>query len=238
MNKKETKSGAAFYIALCCCVGVIGLVGYIGRIASEKDALPDASNASAKIQAVQTDAPDTKPIPTDIPAATAAPKSVMSTVQASAKMKQPTAVPDRTPQPTAEAVVFSLPCKGAVIKHMSADELEYNSFLGDWRTHGGVDIALNGDEPVTAIHSGVVCEIFDGSMGETVIVDCKNGFTAVYSCLSGTDCVSVGQELSAGDRIGQSGSVGSEALREAHLHLELFKDGNAVNPCDYIIFNS
>ena len=48
MNKKETKNGAAFYIALCCCVAVIGLVGYAGKLAGTRTDEP-ARNASADL---------------------------------------------------------------------------------------------------------------------------------------------------------------------------------------------
>lgn len=243
MNKKETKSGAPFYIALCCCVAVIGLVGYVGRIASQKESADNVSNASAQIQAAETAGPIVTPVESQPP--TAAPKSEnkKSYVQTSAKMKQPTEPPkDESKKeeikPEPKAPEFSLPCKGTVIKPMSADLLEYNTVLGDWRTHNGVDIALDTDENVTAVHSGVVTEMFDGAMGETVIVDCKNGFTAVYACLSETDCVSVGSEISSGDVIGKAGTAGSENVQDAHLHLELIKDGEYVNPCDYIKFNS
>lgn len=241
MSRKETKSGAPFYIALCCCVAVIGLVGYVGRIASQNEISDDVSNASAQIQTSETASPIITPAETQVPAASKS-ENKKSYVQASAKMKQPTEPPKEEKKEeiklNSKAPEFSPPCKGTVIKPMSTDTLEYNAVLGDWRTHNGVDIALDTSESITAVHGGVITEMFDGAMGETVIVDCKNGFTAVYACLCETDCVSVGQEISSGDVIGKAGAVGSESVQDAHLHLELIKDGEYVNPCDYITFNS
>lgn len=235
MNKKETKSGAPFYIALCCCVAVIGLVGYAGRLAADRQAAEEPiSNASAGIAPEPTPAlldeinvavPTVPPVPTEKPIY----------VQTAGKAEEP------TPSPTAEPVeiiAFAQPCSGSVIKQMSADELEYNKALGDWRTHNGVDISLSDGEQVKAIHGGIVTEMFTGVLGETVIVDCKNGFTAVYGCLSETDNISVGQDIAVGDVLGKAGAVGSENTAEAHLHLELIKDGTPVNPCDYIEFAS
>lgn len=242
MNRKEAKSGAPFYIALCCCVAVIGLVGYVGRIASERETTDDVSNTSAQIQSSETPIPFIQPTETQTPVSKPKSEEKKSYVQASAKMKQPAQSPNEAPKEETvsepKAPVFSQPCKGPVIKPMSTDTLEYNAALGDWRAHSGVDVALDTDEPVTAVHGGVVTEMFSGAMGETVIVDCKNGFTAVYACLSETDCVSVGQEISSGDVLGKAGTVGSESIQDAHLHLELIKDGEYVNPCDYITFNS
>lgn len=233
MNKSEKKNGAAFYIALCCCVAVIGLVGYIGRYASSgADKNEPAENASAEL--VPTSTPimlnPTEPPDTATPVKTSAPGKSESAVQTSAEVKE------KKPVKTPEPAKFGIPCSGSIIKEMSGEELEYNKVLGDWRTHNGADISADAGAQIKAVHSGTVAEIFDGALGETVITDCKNGFTVVYGCLAGTDALTVGQEIKEGDVVGTVGATGSENVTEPHLHIELIKDGQHVNPHDYIKF--
>lgn len=232
MNKKESKNGAAFYIALCCCVAVIGLVGYAGRLAGTRTDEP-TRNASADL------VPESTPVmltdPTAAPEKPKADAAKPKAVQTSAKAAEPTSAPKTVQKPeSTPAPDFKPPCSGRIIAQMSGDALEYNKILCDWRTHDGVDIAVGENEQVKAVHSGTVTEVYSGVLGETVIVDCKNGFTAVYGCLSGTDALSVGQEIAAGYVIGTAGRTGGENVTEPHLHLELIKDGENVNPLDYI----
>lgn len=233
MNKGERKNGAAFYIALCCCVAVIGLVGYVGRYASKKTEPPEpVSDVAAEIVPENTPImlmptpPSQKPLPSDAPS-----KKTEKAVQTVASVSTEQAV--KTPEP----IRFEAPCVGKVIKKSSADELEYNAVLGDWRAHSGVDIGATAGSEIKAVHSGTVMEVFAGALGETIIIDCQNGFTAVYGCLAENDAISVGQTISAGEVIGAVGGTGSENVTEPHLHLELIKDGSCVNPEDYIKFS-
>lgn len=230
MNNGEKKNGAAFYIALCCCVAVIGAVGYIGRYASKSTGEGEpAENVSAEIVPESTPIMLVPPEPTQtpMPVKTAAPEKKKA-VQTSATVKEEKSV--KAPEPP----VFGAPCTGSVIKEASGGELEYNQILGDWREHSGVDIAIDAGGEVKAVHSGTVTEVFDGSLGETVIIDCGGGFTAVYGCLAENDGISVGQAVNEGDVIGKAGGTGSENITEPHLHFELIKDGAHVNPRDYI----
>ena len=59
----------------------------------------------------------------------------------------------------------------------------------------------------------------------------------MYSNLSTSDLVEVGDVVEAGKVIGGVGTTGLfESLEPAHLHLEMLKDGVYVNPADYIKF--
>ena len=250
MNDQGKRNGAAFYIALCCCVAVIGIVGYAGRYTAMKRNAEQASrSASANI------IPYTQPTPPVPPAAaTAAPEAstpepesesgqsgvrreaaVSTSASASALAKRPDPTPTASPAP-AISVTFAAPCGGRVIKEISADELEYNPVLGDWRTHNGIDIALSEGERVKAVCPGTVVEVFSGILGETVIVSCDDGISVVYGCLAGTDGINVGDAIQTGQDMGSAGSTGGEAVTEPHLHLEIIKDGEPVDPRDLIVF--
>ena len=75
----------------------------------------------------------------------------------------------------------------------------------------------------------------DPRYGLTVIMEHANGFSTVYSNLLTAEFVSVGEELKAGQPIGTVGNTASfEILDEPHLHFEMMKEGEAVDPNMYL----
>jgi murein DD-endopeptidase MepM/ murein hydrolase activator NlpD len=99
-------------------------------------------------------------------------------------------------------------------------------------SHPGIDIDEypNGDNPVLAIAAGTVT--FAGgnaccSYGLYVIVKHADGYTSLYSHLSSIG-VSEGQEVKQGASLGKSGNTGFST--GVHVHLEIRKDGVAIDP--------
>ena len=72
-------------------------------------------------------------------------------------------------------------------------------------------------------------------MGRSVTIDHGNGFKTVYSNLAEDTVLKKGDEIAGGDVVG---TVGNTALGDAteapHLHFELSKNGQYVNPSDYL----
>lgn len=98
--------------------------------------------------------------------------------------------------------------------------------------HPGIDIDEypSGGNAVVAIAAGTVT--FAGgttccSYGLYVIVRHSDGYTSLYSHLSSIG-VSEGQEVKQGATLGKSGSTGFST--GAHLHLELRREGVAIDP--------
>lgn len=103
---------------------------------------------------------------------------------------------------------------------------------GDWRFHSGVDLAGPLNTPIYATCSGVVkAATYNGSAGNYVSIDHLDGFSSTYMHMT-RYIVSVGDWVAAGQLIGYMGSTG--ASTGSHLHLSIYKNGTAVNPCDYI----
>ena len=71
-------------------------------------------------------------------------------------------------------------------------------------------------------------------MGTVVTVRHEGGFLSRYGSLAGDPGVSEGQKLRQGDVLGEIGPGAlQESGLESHLHFELCRDGDPVNPTDY-----
>lgn len=98
--------------------------------------------------------------------------------------------------------------------------------------HGGMDIADGMGAPITAAADGVVTFVgWRMGYGNLVEIKHENGFTTRYGHLSkGT--VKEGQRVNAGDLVALMGSTGRST--GPHLHFEVRKDDNALNPLAFI----
>lgn len=132
--------------------------------------------------------------------------------------------------------VFSYPVKGDIITNYAKDKLVYSNTLGEWVTHLGIDIKAGKTTVVTASADGTVKSIKnDPRYGLTVVIEHTNGFSTVYSNLLTAEFVTVGEKVKAGQTIGTVGNTASfEILDESHLHFEILKDGNQVDPNIYL----
>ena len=132
---------------------------------------------------------------------------------------------------------FIKPCNGEIIRPYSMDSLVYSDTLQEWITHRGIDIKGEMYQEVRATQSGTIKSIKnDPRYGTSIIIEHKNGFKTVYSCLLGTrDGLEENQEVKQGDVIGKIGNSGVfETADGAHLHFEMLKDDEYVNPNIYI----
>lgn len=132
---------------------------------------------------------------------------------------------------------FIKPCDGEIIRTYSMDSLVYSDTLQEWITHRGIDIKGEMYQEVRATQSGTIKSIKnDPRYGTSIIIEHKNGFKTVYSCLLGTrDGLEENQEVKQGAVIGKIGNSGVfETADGAHLHFEMLKDDEYVNPNIYI----
>lgn len=98
--------------------------------------------------------------------------------------------------------------------------------------HKGIDIARPSNRTIKAADNGVVTFAgWDGSYGNKIIIDHRNGFRTVYAHLSSIN-VGVGQTVSRGSKIGVMGTTGNST--GVHLHFEVYKNGALQNPMSYL----
>lgn len=135
-------------------------------------------------------------------------------------------------------VKFETPIKGEIIREFAKDSLVYSNTLEEWITHNGVDIKADKTSVVKSASKGKVLAIKnDPRYGLTVIVNHDNGYQTVYANLLTAEYVVEGEEIQAGQTIGTVGNSSSfEISDDYHLHFELIKDGEYLNPQNMMDF--
>lgn len=124
------------------------------------------------------------------------------------------------------------PARGKIIRHFG---LSYSQTFSDYRFHKGVDIELERGAEVVAVLGGKVTAAAT-SKGEAgvVTIDHGSGWQTLYAHLNEV-YVKVGETVKQGQPLGSVNQPGlNEILEGPHLHFELRKDGQEVNPLDYL----
>jgi len=133
-----------------------------------------------------------------------------------------------------EDVGMILPASGTVGHGFSLTVPVFSATMNDWRVHQGIDILTEGEADVVAAADGTVDQIYtDEMMGKTVEILHADGTVSVYQSLADEICVTMGQQVLQGDRIGKTGiSADCESLDGHHLHFALVRSGVYLNPQD------
>lgn len=144
-------------------------------------------------------------------------------------------VQDNVPEPVKKELKFIVPLEGEIYKDYSESTLIYSETLEEWTVHLGVDIRAEKGTPVIAAEDGTVESIKnDPRYGLTIIIAHEDGFKTVYSNLQTAEFVQEGQAVEKGKTIASVGENASFEIAEgAHLHFEMTKDGEKVNPTIY-----
>ena len=96
--------------------------------------------------------------------------------------------------------------------------------------------AADAGTTVLAASSGTVLAVQnDDMMGTTVVIDHGNGYQTTYANLQARPTVVAGDSVSAGQIIGAVGTTAAaESAQGPHLHFSVSKDGDAVDPGEYL----
>lgn len=131
---------------------------------------------------------------------------------------------------------FIIPVEGEIIKEYANENLVYSETLKEWVTHNGIDIKADKATVVKSAEDGTVTSIKnDPRYGMTITVDHASGYQTRYSNLLTTEFVAVGERVSKEQTIGTVGNTAAfEIADETHLHFEILKDGENLDPSLYI----
>ena len=100
------------------------------------------------------------------------------------------------------------------------------------KIHEGIDVeAVKGENILAALDGTVVDTGSSPSYGKYLRIRHGNGFETVYAHCSAVSVLQ-GQKIAQGDVVAKVGNTGASV--GTHLHFEVWKDGKAVNPLEYI----
>ena len=111
-------------------------------------------------------------------------------------------------------------------------------FKQTYSTSNGISIAIN-SEPfkVLAALSGEVTEVkLDAFTGNTITLTHENGYTTRYTSV-GDIVVQEGDVVAQGEPIATTIENEWNPTAGVHLHFEVLKDGEYVNPKDFLTFS-
>ena len=133
-------------------------------------------------------------------------------------------------------ITFVKPTDGEIIGEFANENLIYSETLKEWITHTAIDIKADKTSVIKSAADGIVRSIVnDPRYGLTVIVEHDDGYETVYSNLLTAEFVVEGEEIKQGQTIGTAGNTASfECNMECHLHFELLKNGEYLNPSIYL----
>ena len=204
-------SGKGYYIALILCAVAIGISGYVYyRNANQQD---------AQMQIPTEDAGMLQDGQDDIPAAATQPGDTL-----------------QNPTDPYHPIKTGAPLTGETIYDYAMDVLSYNETTRDWRTHNGVDIAVEEGSVVCAAAEGTVYTVYeDDTMGMTVVIRHQDGYITKYASLAQEVSVKAGDTVTMGQKIGY---VGSTALLESaigdHVHFSVTRNDEPVDPSEFL----
>ena len=235
--------GKGFYIVLFLCVAAIGVSGYyLIRTVALGTGLSAQAGGSAQVtlpdQSVQ------RPVTPVAPSVEETPSDTRETgVSEPVQEDDPEPVKQSQEEPAVQpqeegtvSDVFTWPVKGVVLRDFTVETLSLDPTMGDWRTHGGMDIAAAQGVQVLSISAGTVAQVYDDDlMGTTVVVDHGGGLQSWYSNLAPETAVAQGDQVDIGSVLGTVGGTAiAEVGVEPHVHLETILNGVQVDPKDYL----
>ncbi len=128
-----------------------------------------------------------------------------------------------TEHPPEQTLLFS-PIKGVITDHFNAKN-----------GHFGVDLATAPDEHILSVAAGtVILADYSITAGNMISIQHPNNIISTYRHAS-VLMKKPGEKVKAGEVIGRVGGTGTLSMG-VHLHLEIWQDGEAVDPESVIAF--
>lgn len=132
---------------------------------------------------------------------------------------------------------------GGVMAWPAPDQYRITSYFGyrihpifkTEKMHTGLDIGMPTGSKIVAAQSGVIIYAgWLGGYGKTIMIDHGGGIVTLYGHNSSL-VVSVGEEVNKGQQISKAGSTGNST--GPHLHFEVRRNGEYVDPLEYVTAN-
>jgi len=184
--------------------------------------VPEATASSASVASVPASV-SPNPVSPPVPAAAASTNIPVAGVPATpqAALPPPVAAPVSGASRNMAGVSWRWPADGGVFGHFNSND-----------AIPGIEIAGKPGDPVRAAADGVVVYSGNGLVGygELVIIKHNDSFLSAYGH-NRKRLVKEGQRVTGGQAIAEMGSTGAS---RTELEFQIRKDGNPVNPLDYL----
>lgn len=136
---------------------------------------------------------------------------------------------------TGSATAFVMPVTD--VDAVNSYGFYHNTTLDKYYLHTGIDFAGEAGDEVYAALGGTVESITTDPvlMGTTVTIAHSDGLTTTYTFVDAVEGLEVGDAVERGDVIATiAEAMGQEYKDGAHLHFEVFLDGESVDPETYL----
>ena len=132
---------------------------------------------------------------------------------------------------TIETMTFVRPTEEGEVSHAYTSDMEYNESTQDWRTHNGTDYSGKAGDAVFAAADGIVTAVGkDPLWGEYIVLSHAQDIFGKYCGVTDID-VTEGDNVKGGTQIAViAESIPIEQKEGAHLHLEMQKNEQFLNP--------
>lgn len=141
-------------------------------------------------------------------------------------------------KPASTQIVFTLPVANSTVsKSYTSSTVVYNQTLGVYTGHMGIDFTANAGESVVAVYDGTIESITTSYLkGTTIVINHGSGLKSIYNSLDALETLEEGQSVSKGEVIGYVSDNNRQEYKDGpHLHFEVTKNGEWIDPDDYLM---
>ena len=134
---------------------------------------------------------------------------------------------------------FIPPVEDVVVSQ--ANVFWHNKTLNIFRQHDGMDFKCKAGTEVLAAVDGTVKSVYknDRLYGAVIEIEHENGITTVYKFIEPVENLRAGATVNRGDVIATVAvATGVENADGDHLHFEVYKNGDVVDPDEYLFIIS
>ena len=232
VGKKRAAAGVAIcFIATLVLTGAYTWRNYQNKIAEEERLMEEQmAKTNEEAQAAKEASGAAKKWEQDVK------ENVMEEVAEQAKATYTEALETKTATPNfTESSQLLWPVNGNVLMSYSMDKSVYFSTLDQYKYNPALVISGTLNDNVIAAAPGIVKSIDTmRETGTTVTVDMGNGYECLYGQLKDVQ-VKTGDYVNAKDVIGYvSEPTKYYSVEGCNLYFEMRKDGQPVNPMDYM----
>ena len=113
----------------------------------------------------------------------------------------------------------------------------YNQTLNSYYEHVGVDFSAAVGTEVLAVDDGKIESIYKDDLlsGTEITINHGDGIRTVYRFVDEVETLKVGDKVEKGDVIATVAEANGEEYKDGpHLHFEVLKNGESVDPADYL----